>query len=127
MRVFLQRFYTILNSRRFFWAILVFFVLEAAWVALSAAYPQAFDESFHFGIIKVYSHYWLPFLNSQPPNADAFGAVFRDPSYLYHYAMSFPYRLITLFVHGQTTQVIIMRFINIALAATGLVIFRRVL
>ncbi|HEY1835515.1 MAG TPA: hypothetical protein VGG13_01710 [Candidatus Saccharimonadales bacterium] len=127
MRTLLQRFYAVLNSRRFSKAILAFFVIEAAWIALSAAYPQAFDENFHFGLIKVYSHYWLPFLSHQPPNANAYGAVPRDPSYLYHYTMSFPYRLIALFVHGQTAQVIILRFINIALAATGLVLFRRVL
>ena len=127
MRIILQRFKTLVNSRRFFRAILAFFIIEATWIALSAAYPQAFDEEFHFGIIKVYSHYWLPFLSSQPPGADAYGAVLRDPSYLYHYAMSFPYRLIALAVHGQTAQVISMRFINIALAATGLVLFRRVL
>jgi len=127
MRGFLQRFQAMLNSRRFFWATVTFFVVEAAWIGLSAAYPQAFDESFHFGIIKVYSHYWLPFLNSQPPHADAYGAVFRDPSYLYHYVMSFPYRLIAHFVHSQTTQIIILRFINIAFVAVGLVIFRRVL
>jgi hypothetical protein len=127
MDVILKRISSILHSRRFFWVVLVFFIIEAAWTALSAAYPQAFDEDFHFGIIKVYSHYWLPFLNSQPPHADAFGAVFRDPSYLYHYTMSFPYRLTTVIAHSQTTQVIILRFINIALAATGLVIFHRVL
>lgn len=88
---------------------------------------MAFDENFHFGLIKTYAHYWLPFLSSQPPGADAFGAVPRDPSYLYHYVMSFPYRVLALFIHSQTTQVIILRFINIGLFTTGIVLFRRVL
>jgi hypothetical protein len=122
-----KRIDAVLNSRRFFWAVLVFFVMEASWIALSAVYPQAFDENFHFGLIKTYSHYWLPFLNSQPPQANAYGAVARDPSYLYHYLMSFPYRLIALGVHGQTAQVIIMRFLNVVLMAAGLILFRRVL
>ncbi|HUD05946.1 MAG TPA: hypothetical protein VMR18_03495 [Candidatus Saccharimonadales bacterium] len=102
-------------------------MLEASWIALSAVYPQAFDENFHFGLIKVYSHYWLPFLNGQPANANSYGAVAVDPSYLYHYLMSFPYRFISLFVHGQTGQVILLRFINIGMFTTAIVLFRRVL
>lgn len=127
MQNFQRQFKAVLSSRQFFWVVIAFFVIESAWIALSAVYPMAFDENFHFGLIKIYSHYWLPFLSSQPPNANAFGAVARDPSYLYHYAMSFPYRVIALFVHSQTLQVIILRFINIGLFATGIVLFRRVL
>lgn len=118
---------TILRARLFTWAIVLFFIFEAVWIALSAAYPMAFDEDFHFGIIKVYSHYWLPFLTSQPPHADMYGAVARDPSFLYHYLMSFPYRLLALWVHSQTLQVIYMRLLNIALFTGGLLVFRRVL
>ena len=127
MRSILSRIHGALKSRRFFWFILVFFLLESLWIALSAAYPQAFDEDFHFGIIKLYSHHWLPFLTSQPAGADEFGAVFRDPSYLYHYLMSFPYRIVAHFAHTQMTQVIILRVINVGLAALGLILFRRVL
>ncbi len=123
----LVRIYDYLGSRKFYILILALFVLEAGWIALSAAYPQAFDEGFHFGIIKVYSHYWLPFLSAQPPHADAYGAVFRDPSYLYHYLMSFPYRVIALFVHSQIAQIIILRFINIALFTYGIILFRKIL
>jgi hypothetical protein len=117
----------LLGSRRFFLFILAFFVFEASWIAWSALYPQAFDESFHFGLIKVYSHYWLPFLSRQPLNANAFGAVARDPSYLYHYLMSFPYRLITPFVHSLIGQVILLRLINVGLFASGIVLLRRVM
>lgn len=101
--------------------------MQSAWVAFSALYPQAFDEQFHFGIIQVYSHHWLPFLRSQPLNADPYGAVARDPSFLYHYAMSFPYRIIELFTHDQTIQIIDLRLINVAFFALGLVLFHKVL
>ena len=117
----------ILGSRRFFILIVLFFIFESAWIAWSAIYPQAFDESFHFGLIQTYAHYWLPFLSRQPPNADAYGAVARDPSYLYHYLMSFPYRVIAVFVHGLIGQVILLRLINVGLFATGLVLLRRVM
>ena len=123
----IKHFKKILSSNRFYIAILVFFFFESAWIAFSARYPQAFDEDFHFGLIKIYSLYWLPFLSHQPAGGIAFGAVARDPSYLYHYLMSFPYRVITLFIHSQTTQIIILRLIDIVLFSFGLVLFRRVL
>lgn len=127
MKQFSTKVIRILSSRRFFVFVMIFFVFEAAWIALSAVYPQAFDEEFHFGLIQIYSHYWLPFLSHQPANANAYGAVARDPSYLYHYLMSFPYRVISLFLHTQIEQVIALRLVNVGLFATGLVLFRRVL
>ena len=117
----------VLASNKFFIFVLVLFVLESALIALTAAYPQAFDENFHFGIIKIYSHHISPFLTSQPPNGDAYGALARDPSFLYHYLMSWPYRLIEVFVKSQIYQVIILRFIDIAFFGAGLYFFRKVL
>jgi hypothetical protein len=122
-----RRIIGVVSSKRFFWVVFAFFIFESIWIALSAIYPQAFDENFHYGLIKIYSHHWLPLLSSQPAGANAFGAVARDPSYLYHYLMSFPYRLINLFIHGQTNQVIVLRFLNIGFFAGGLVLFRNLL
>ncbi len=117
----------VINSRGFFWFVIGFFIFEAAWIALTAAYPQAFDEQFHFGLIKIYSYHLSPFLTKQPAGGNAYGAVARDPSYLYHYLMSFPYRLIELFTKQQTYQVITLRFIDIFLFAHGLVLFKKIL
>jgi hypothetical protein len=122
-----RRLAQILRSEWFFRALIAVFIGEAAWIALTGNYPMAFDENFHFGLIQLYSHHLNPFLGGQPAGGDAFGAVARDPSYLYHYLMSFPYRLIALFTHDQTIQVLILRFINIALFATCLPLFRRTL
>jgi hypothetical protein len=116
-----------LRSRRFAYITLGFFVFEGLWIACSAVYPMAFDEEFHFGLIKLYSHHWLPFLTQQPENTSQFGAVTSDPSYLYHYLMSFPYRFLELFVHNQTAQIIMLRFINVGLFAVGLLLFYRLL
>lgn len=127
MKKFLNRLTQLLGSRAFFIGIIVFFVIEAIWIALSAIYPMPFDEDFHFGLIKIYSTHWSPFLASHPDGADAFGAVTRDPSYLYHYLMSFPYRLLTHIVSDETTRIIILRLINVALFAYALVVFRKVL
>ena len=115
------------GSPTFFYIILGFFIFEALWFVFSAVYPMPFDEEFHFGLIKLYSHHWLPFLASQPSGADGFGAVARDPSYLYHYVLSFPYRLITWATSNETTQVILLRLMNVSLFTYGLWLFRKLL
>jgi hypothetical protein len=122
-----KKLHSLFGSNRFFWLIFGIFIFEASWIALSAIYPQAFDENFHFGLIKTYSHYWFPYLSKQPVGGDVYGAVARDPSFLYHYLMGFIYRLVNLFVHGQVGQVIIFRFIDIGLFASSLPIFKKVL
>lgn len=117
----------VLRSKKFFFFVVALLVLQAAWTALIARYPMAFDENFHFGIIQIYSHQWSPFFSSEPPNSAAYGDLVRNPSYLYHYLMSFPYRLIAAFIHQQAAQIIILRFLNIGLFVAGLFIFRSLL
>ncbi len=108
-----------LGSKRCFYLIAAFFVMEALWIALSGRYPMAFDEDFHLGIIQLYAHHISPFWGGNPPSADALGPVARDPSYLYQWLMSFPYRL--------SSNVIFLRIINIGLFAAGLPLYRRLL
>src|SRR4051812_29328265 len=100
----MKQIYYLLSRKSFFWAILALFVLQSAWIALSGRYPMAFDEDFHLGIIRLFAHHASPFWSTQPAGADAFGAVARDPSYLYQWLMSFPYRLISAITGDQTIQ-----------------------
>lgn len=123
----LRRAMTLLEGRGFWRFIMVILIVQAAWIALSGRYPMAFDEDFHLGIIRLYGHHLSPFWSGQPVGADKFGAVARDPSYLYQYLMSLPYRLISAFTHDQTIQVLILRAINIGLFAWGISLYRRVL
>jgi len=122
-----KRLITMVNSRGFFGFIIILFLIESLWIALSSKYPMAFDENFHFGIIKLYSVHLSPFWSGQPAHADTFGAVARDPSYLYQYLMSFPYRIIRLFTNDQNIQVVLLRFINIGIFSLALVLFRRLI
>ncbi len=123
----LRRVTAIIGSERFFRGVIVLFVLQAAWIALSGLYPMAFDENFHLGIIRLYAHHVSPFWSGHPAGSDALGAVSRDPSYLYQWLMSFPYRLVAVFTASQTVQVLVLRFIDIGLFAAGLVLYRRLL
>jgi hypothetical protein len=126
-RTITQKITAFFGSNTFLYLVLGFFLLNALWIVFSGVYPMAFDEDFHFGIIKIYASHWSPFLASQPPNANAFGAVVRDPSYLYQYLMSFPYRLLTHLTSNQAAQVIILRLMNVAMFTGALLLFRRLL
>lgn len=112
---------------QFFWIVVGLFVLETVWISLSGRYPMAFDEDFHLGIIRLYAHHLSPFWEGQPDGANAFGAMARDPSYLFHYLLSFPYRLVSVFTQNQTAHVIVLRVLNVALITASLPLYRRLL
>ncbi len=122
-----HRFFVFVGSNKFFWAIVLLLILEAGWIALTGRYPMAFDEDFHLGLIKIYTHHISPFWDGQASGGDAFGAVARDPSYFYHYIMSFPYRAIEAVTSNLMAQVLILRAINITFFVGGLVVYRRLL
>ncbi len=113
----------ILGSRGFYFGILGFFVFEALWIALSSIYPMAFDEDFHLGVIHLYADNFWPVLPEDAGSSGVFGAVARDPSFFFHWLMSFPYRLVGAFTDSQTATVIILRLVNIGLFTYGLVLF----
>lgn len=113
-----------LASKGFFIAIIVLFVLQALWLAFTAIYPMPFDEYYHIGIIQEYAGQFSPFITEQSAEASILGDVTRLPSYLYHYLMSFPYRLVDVFTDNQMVLIISMRMLNIALLASAIVLFR---
>ncbi|MEX0934381.1 MAG: hypothetical protein WDZ42_01120, partial [Candidatus Saccharimonadales bacterium] len=125
MRVFIYRFNNFLSSPTFFWIVIGLFLFQALWLVFSAIYPMAFDEAYHFGVIQIYANQWLPFIAEHPESADAFAAMHRYPSYLFHYLLSFPYRLFALFSDNQVAQIIFLRLINVGLLAYTLVLLRK--
>lgn len=123
----LQILHKILRSRKFIYVIVGLLFVQAAWFALTAQYPMAFDENYHFGLIHIYSQQWLPFINGHPPNSEAFGEIVRYDSYMFHYLMSFPYRLIAAFTGNQYIQIVLLRFIDIGMFIGGMFLFRNLL
>ncbi len=117
----------LLSSRKFIIVIVGLLIIQAVWLAFTVQFPMAFDESYHFGIIQVYAHQWLPFITTEPAGASGFGVITRYDSYMFHYLMSFPYRLFALFSSDWASQIIFLRLIDIALFASGLVLFQRLL
>jgi hypothetical protein len=117
----------ILRSRKFFAAILLLFAIESSWIAISAAYPMVFDENTHFQTIQFYADRINPVILEQPENMEWAGAITRNPSYLFTYLLSFPYRLIATVTDSLMAQVVFLRFINIAFFGASLILFRRLL
>ena len=115
----------IIGSKYFFWFIIALFIFQAMWIAFSFRYPMIYDEYYHFGLIEYFSHQWLPWIKDQPNSLDQYGSLARNPFLFYHYLMSFPFRIISLFTNNLAMQVISMRIVNIGLFAGGLVIFAK--
>jgi hypothetical protein len=122
-----DRFYQILGSSVFFYVTVTLFVLGAAWIALSSIYPMAFDEEFHYGLIKIYAGSVLPYGIEHTSDMAQYGAATADASYLFHYLMSFPYRVLDFVGLSDTAIIIVLRILNIAFVAGALVLLRKAL
>lgn len=115
-------------TSRWFWRLtLVLFSLQAFYVALVGRFSMAFDEYYHLGSIQAYAKVWLPWSVQQPAGPATIGAIQADPSYLYHYLMSFPYRILIHLTGSVTAQIIALRLIDVLIVIIGLYVFRRLL
>lgn len=118
----LSRFFA---SKYFFLITVLLLVLSSLWLVFSARYPMAFDENYHYGIIQQYAKQWGPFFTTAPAGSESLGDITRYPSYLFHYLMSFPYRLISLFTESDAVKIILLRIPNVFLLASSLFLFKR--
>jgi len=130
------RVFRVIRSDRFFYVTVGLFGLASAWVATASLYPMAFDEEFHFmafdeefhfGLIKIYSTHLTPYTLEPTRDMAQYGLVSADVSYLFHYLMSFPYRVINVLPASEQTIIILLRFINIGFVLWALFIYRKIL
>lgn len=125
--IFLHKITNIISHPLFFVGVVILFFLQMLWIALSSNYPMLFDEEYHLGIIDIYARQWSPFITTQPPEAAFHGDITRYGSYLFHYVMSFPYRIISLFTHDMQTVVLLLRLVCISFVIGGVIMYRKVL
>lgn len=116
-----------LSSKWFFRGSLLWIAGNAAWIAFSGLYPMAFDEAYHYGLIQLYSNKLTPFWNAMPEGGSVFGALTRDPSYLFHYLLSFPFRIIEVTFGTLESRVIALRLMCIGFFVAGVYLYRKVL
>ncbi len=116
---------TLLSSRIFFLIVIGIFTLSSLWVAIFSLYPMAFDEDFHMGLIRIYASSWLPYGIEHTRDMATFGSAAADPSYLWQYLLSFPYRLMEAFGWNERSIVTVLRVINVATVTAALVAYRQ--
>ncbi len=116
-----------MSGNSFFYVILAMFALGSGWIALASIYPMAFDEEFHLGLIKIYATSLLPYGIEHTSDMAQFGSATADASYLFHYLMSFPYRLLAAFGLPDVASIIILRLLNIGFVVAALIVFKRAL
>ncbi len=116
-----------LGSNKAFWLIAVGFFAVSTYLALTKDFPGVFDEMYHFALISHYSDQLSPFITVQPAELAITGDATRLASYLSHYFMSIPLRLVEIFSSNVFSQVIVLRMINVAVVIASLVVFRKFL
>lgn len=118
---------SVLRSNTFFYATLSLFTAGVAWIALASLYPMAFDEEFHYGLIKIYATSWLPYGIQHTSDMAQYGSATADASYLFHYLMSFPYRILHAIGLSDMLIIICLRLMNVAIVAGAIIVFRKAL
>jgi hypothetical protein len=116
---------TFFGSKLFFSIIVGFFSISSLWFAVSSTYPMAFDEEVHYGITKMYAENLNPFAIEQTPEANKYGAVETDASYVFYYLLSFPYRLLNAIHDSEVFIVTSLRVLNIVIFVWALFLYRR--
>lgn len=86
---------------------------------------MAFDEEFHYGLIKIYAASLLPFGVEHTSDMAQYGAATADASYLFHYLLSFPYRILDVLGLPDMVIIILLRLLNVAFVGGSLILFRR--
>jgi len=102
-------------------ALVVFFALQATWVAVTARLV-IYDESFHLAAIKAFSTRWTPFFIHQSAVEGPLGDIERYGSYLYHYLLSFPYRAAGALGLSDGFTLIGLRMVSV-LAVSGALVY----
>lgn len=127
-----------LSSQKFFGIVLLIFFLQALWFAVSVKYKIPPDEIFHFTFINFYSEQpitsgplipgqesLVPYVHGESSDSGFMRDIQRIPGYLYHYFLSFILRMVSFFTEDLGVKVFALRFINILIALSGLIVFKK--
>lgn len=117
--------YGLVASRKFFIIVLALVFIQGLLYTVSFK-PYLFDEQRHIDFISFYADTGDPFVEVQTPSMDPLGQVTREPSYAYYYLMSIIVRVVGLITDSSTTQVIVLRLVNVGIFIFSLLILRRV-
>lgn len=84
-----------------------------------------FDEGYHMAIVRLFAANGVPFVSSQSPDQAWLGDLTRFGSYLYHYVVSFPLRLLA--GAEPSVQFFVVRTVGVVMATASFIWFRKAL
>jgi hypothetical protein len=113
-----------MGSRWVFAGILGVFAAQAIHIAVTSGFPLPFDEKYHVEIIRFYAETSTPFVATQPAEMALVGDATRLTSYLFHYVLSFPLKLVAAITGDLQMQIVALRIINIGFVVGALLLFR---
>ncbi|HEY2643815.1 MAG TPA: hypothetical protein VGI56_08690 [Galbitalea sp.] len=121
-----QRIVRALGTNWAFAIILAFAVAQSLAIAFTAGYGLVYDESYHWGLIKLFASQGTPFV-SDPQNHPGFGDLTHFGSFLYQYLMAGPYALAEALGLDETNRLMVVRCITTLIGASSLIWFRKTL
>lgn len=104
--------------------------MQGLWFAFSVKFSIPPDESYHYQLIDYYANRSLtdgPLITNQSPDSLRFGDIERNPSYLYHYIMSFPLEAVRAITDSQQVAIFTLRVINVLIIGASLFVLLKVL
>lgn len=126
-RAVMSKILSFIGSKKFAYILIAWFVLQAGFIAFTTENGIAPDEGFHVRTIKVYVENGLsPFIESSRTDGQLRGTTARSPQYVFHYVLSFPYRVLPD-SWSNDSKLIALRLLNVAFVTAGLIVFMRVL
>lgn len=111
-----------LGSRVFAVVVVLWFAAQAAIIA-AASSKVIYDESYHLAAVEAFSRRWTPFI-TQVAADGPLGDAERYGSYLYHYLLSFPWRVTELVGLNDGRQLLVLRLVSVTMVSLGLLAWR---
>lgn len=121
----------IVGSKKFFIFILLLTGVQGVFYASSIRFGVPPDESYHFRSIQYYASEPItsgPFITDQDVETiPRVRTIERNVSYLYHYLLSFPVRLMNWLGLEESIQILLLRLTSAALVVYSLYVLRSLL
>lgn len=124
--LYLKRLTGFVRANRIFSISLAVFVLVSVQFALHTSTNITPDEPYHYAAIKTYSAQYSPFITHQASLVETNDMV-RYPCYLYHYLLSFPYRMAHGLGASDNATLVILRLMNVLLGIFTILLLRKLL
>lgn len=109
------------SSKTFLYLSLAWFVLQGIYFAISIKFGIPPDENYHFTYIQFFSNISPSPFPTHQYGYDVILDAIHSPFFIYHYILSFPYRLIGDFSNAY----IVLRLLNIALGVGALLLIAK--